>query len=166
MKEQAKAASKKGRPGVDAEESHVTSGPLDTTDITNENNHKDDLNPIKSEAIISKSNLPDFLPMEYLEDDPAENHSSPPPLNQAASHKPKKIKFFDRPSKKLKDRKVGSVTYRVAEAHGNSLLAPKAVNHARSVKEQWLSGQRGAAGVSRKVMNAGFFKKKAQNGIY
>jgi hypothetical protein len=99
------------------------------------------------------------LPAEYLEDEPAEDHGSLSLPKQTMSHKSKKTKFIDPTPKKPKDRRKGSTIYRVAEAHGDGLLAPKAASNARSVKEAWLSGQRGAA-ANRKVVNGGFFKNK------
>jgi hypothetical protein len=99
------------------------------------------------------------LPAEYLEDDPIEDHNSFSPPEQTMSNKSKKIKFIDPTPKKPKDRRKGSTIYRVAEAHGDGLLAPKAASNARSVKEAWLNGQRGAGGAKR-VVNGGFFKRR------
>jgi len=75
------------------------------------------------------------------------------------SHKSKKTKFIDPTPKRPKDRRKGSTIYRVVEAHSDGLLAPKAASNARSVKEAWLNGQRGA-GWGMKVVKGGFFKKR------
>jgi hypothetical protein len=99
------------------------------------------------------------LPAEYLEDESAEDPGSSSLSQQITSYKSKKIKFIDPTPKKPKDRRKGSTIYRVAEAHDDGLLAPKAASNARSVKEAWLNGQRGAGG-SMKVVKGGFFKKK------
>jgi hypothetical protein len=97
--------------------------------------------------------------VEYLEDKPAEDYDSFSLPTQTMSHKSKKIKFIDSAPKKPKDRRKGSTIYRVVEAHDDGLLAPKAASDARSVKEAWLNGQRGASR-SRKVVKGGFFKKR------
>jgi hypothetical protein len=109
---------------------------------------------------ITKSNIPEFLPSEYLEDDPVDENGPIEALERAISHKSKKIKFVDPEPKKPKDRKKGSTIYRVAEPQGTGLLAPRAATTARSVKEAWLSGKRGAVAGNRKVVNGGFFKNK------
>lgn len=128
-------------------------------EIPPEKTSKDELTTSKPRITITKSNIPVFLPSEYLEDDPVEDDSSLPVPKETMSHKSKKIKFTDTTPKKPKDRKVGSTTYRVAEARGTGLLAPRAINTARSVKEAWLNGQRGAGG-NRKVVHGGFLKNK------
>jgi U3 small nucleolar RNA-associated protein 16 len=133
--------------------------PPKALDIPEENTSKDDSAPTKPQTIITKSNIPEFLPSEYLEDDSAEDNSSLSALKETTFHKSKKVKFIDQTAKKPKDRKKGSTIYRVVEAHGTGLLAPRAVRTARSVKEAWLSGLRGAGG-NRKVINGGFFKNK------
>src|ERR1700728_4606065 len=94
-------------------------------------------NSSKSRTIITKNNIPEFLPAEYLEDEPAKDHGSSSLSQQTMFYRSKKIKFIDHMPKKPKDRRKGSTIYRVAEAHGDGLLAPKAASNARSVKEAW-----------------------------
>jgi hypothetical protein len=108
---------------------------------------------------ISRSNLPDLLPEEYLEDD-----DDPEPLPtqemEVARIKPKKIKFADLVEKKPKDRRKGSTTYRVSEVRSKH-LAPKSSVHAKAMKESWMKGRiSNGFGGGRKVASGGFFKKK------
>jgi hypothetical protein len=119
-------------------------------------NHMDATSTVGMKPKISKSNLPEFLPAEYLEDDPIEASTTLENSTQLTSNRPKKTKFVDPTPKRPKDRTKGSVTYRVAEARGDGLLAPKAANNARSVKEAWLKGRISSGGI-RKSPNAGFF---------
>lgn len=107
---------------------------------------------------IDKNNLPDLLPLEYLEDTPGETTTLT--TSETAQPKPKKTKFLDRVEKKLKDKRKGSTTYRVQEAKEDSRLAPKASKSAMSLKEAWLSGgvrKNGKGGSARKPMKSGFF---------
>jgi hypothetical protein len=101
------------------------------------------------------------LPVEYLEDDPITKNAFSQSNKTSKVNKSKKIKFIDPSPKKPKDRTRGSTVYRVAEATGSDLLAPKAAINAQSVKEAWLNGQRGAGG-SRKIIKGGFFKNRRQ----
>jgi len=116
-------------------------------------------NSSKSRTIITKNNIPEFLPVEYLEDDPIEDHGSLLSIKQTLVHKSKKIKFIDSKPKRPKDRRKGSTIYRVVEAPGDGLLAPKAASNARSLKEAWLNGRRGVSG-SKKVVKGDFFKNR------
>ena len=108
---------------------------------------------------ISRSNLPDLLPDEYLHDDSESEELMDLDLEKPRQNS-KKMKFTDLTEKKPKDRRKGSTTYRVSEARSMN-LAPKSSFHARSVKEAWLKGRAGnGASGSRKVASGGFFKKR------
>lgn len=110
-------------------------------------------------AIISRSNLPDLLPDEYLQDD--EEFGSPTNLElEVARTKPRKMKFTDLVEKKPKDRRKGSTTYQVSEIRSKH-LAPKSSFRAKTTKESWLKGRApNSGGGVRKVASVGFFKKK------
>ena len=165
------ATNKKRKRVDDGDEGHAISRPLNAIESLEENESreepsrsasgasKDNPNSSKSGIPITKNNIPEFLPVEYLEDEPAEDQGSFSLPKQTMSHKSKKIKFIDPTPKKPKDRRKGSTIYRVAEAQGSGLLAPKAARNARSVKEAWLNGQRGAGG-TRKVVNGAFVKSR------
>lgn len=119
--------------------------------------------PSKVKSPLSKSNLPEFLPAEYLEDNPTELSYSPPSAKSHLSIKPKKTKFVEPVPQKPKDRIKDGVVYRVSESRSDALLAPKADNNAKSVKEAWMRGRTGkrgggaGGGGTRKVPNVGFF---------
>ncbi len=171
LKEQAKAANNKRKPTDDIDDGHVTSTRLDIFENLKENESQGDVlgsasrtskdlpNTSDSRIVITKNNLPEFLPEEYLEDDPIEDHDSLQSTKKSTVQKSKKIKFIDPAPKQPKDRRKGSTIYRVAESRGDGLLTPKAASNARSVKEAWLNGQRGA-GRSMKVVKGGFFKAR------
>jgi hypothetical protein len=115
---------------------------------------------------IHKSNLPEFLPADYL-DDSMDIDGVHLEAQLDIAKRPKKIKFPDLVEKKPRDITKGNTTYRVTEARGiyARVLAPPASRNARSTKEAWMQGRfniRGGVGTrgSRKVMNAGFFTRR------
>jgi hypothetical protein len=131
------------------------------------NDFKETLSLANALPKISKSNLPEFLPLEYLEDDDPSSTiiTKIPTMTQKQIGKGKKTRFIDPNPKKPKDLIRGSTTYRVAEAKGDGLLAPKAANNARAIKEAWLRGRNGGkrgggGGRERRAMNKGFLVKK------
>jgi hypothetical protein len=183
LKEQAKSANKKTKvsnndekwispaptDSIDEDEDSHTFLISETLNIATEPLHdahtkaSQDGTPSKVKSLLSKSNLPEFLPAEYLEDNPTELSYSPLSAKPALSIKPKKTKFVEPVLPKPKDRIKDGVVYRVSEPRSDALLAPKAVNNAKSVKEAWMKGRTGkmgggsGGGGSRKVPNTGFF---------
>jgi U3 small nucleolar RNA-associated protein 16 len=180
LKQQAESAGKKRRRGEDAEEGvpeHVAADKaadmlaLESAEVASlgsadadadaDDQHGDGNESLSTSAptkLTSRSVLPDFLPEEYLQDEESDDDMAieiTQPMKRA-----KKTKFTDLVEKKPKDRRVGSTTYRVAEAC-NTKLAPKASFQARSVKELWMQG-RSASGAApnRKPFSSGFFKAK------
>jgi U3 small nucleolar RNA-associated protein 16 len=119
----------------------------------------DDVKPAKpSKIVFDSTNLPEFLPEEYLQDD-SDSEASPLASEQPAK-RIQKAKFASIVEKKPKDRRKGSTIYRVAETSSRK-LAPKASLGARNMKQDWLQGRSGSGiGASRKAFNTGFFKKK------
>lgn len=127
----------------------------DTPDITTSNPSS----PIKKSKPqkINEHNLPDLLPLEYLEDTVDE----PTTLAETESMqpRPKKTKFLDLVEKKAKDKKKGSTTYRVRESKQDTRLAPKVSKSSMSMKEAWLNGgvrKDGKGGSLRKPMKSSF----------
>jgi len=107
---------------------------------------------------IDRNDLPELLPLEYLQDTPDEDTTVT--TTKSARPKPKKTKFLELAEKKPKDKRIGSTTYRVREAKPDSKLAPKASKTAMSLKEAWLSGgvrKNGKDGSARKPMKSSFF---------
>jgi U3 small nucleolar RNA-associated protein 16 len=119
----------------------------------------DDVKPAKpSKIVFDSTNLPEFLPEEYLQDD-SDSESSPLASEQPAK-RIQKAKFAGIVEKKPKDRRKGSTIYRVAETSSRK-LAPKASLGARNMKQDWLQGRSGSGiGANRKAFNTGIFKKK------
>ena len=153
---------------IDEDEDSHTLLVSETPNIGSEPLHDDhakesqDGTPSKLKSLLSKSNLPEYLPAEYLEDNPVELSHSSVSTKPALSKKPKKTNFVEPVAHTPKDRIKNGVVYRVSESRGDTLLAPKAVNNAKSVKEAWMRGRTGrkhgsAGGGSRRVPNTGFF---------
>lgn len=90
-------------------------------------------------SLDSKSRLPDLLPLDYLEDIEPFEVSNPSPKLPARKIG-NKIKFSDLVENKVKDKRMGSTTFRVVKASNRS-LAPKAELNARRTKELWLQGR-------------------------
>jgi U3 small nucleolar RNA-associated protein 16 len=110
--------------------------------------------------LISRSNIPDLLPEEYLQDDDEDSDELDGSETEVVRRNPKKMKFSELVEKKPKDRRKGSTTYRVSEVQSR-ILAPKPSFHAKATKESWLKGRAGKGpGGIRKVASTGFFKKK------
>lgn len=152
MKKQADSAAKK-RKRAEEKEKRVQKMPKEEEDTSTQ--AENTVAPIP----ISRSNLPDLLPDEYLQDDSESEELMDLDLEKPRQ-KSKKMKFTDLMEKKPKDRRKGSTTYRVSEVRSMN-LAPKSSFHARSMKEAWLKGRAGnGASGSRKVASGGFFKKK------
>ncbi len=106
--------------------------------------------------LSTKRALPDVLPAEYLEDEEPRDQL---PFEQFPIKKAKKTKFHLIAEKEIKDRRVGSTTYRVTKAN-STILAPKSSSNARNTKEQWVLGRTGKKGpTSRTSFGKGFFKK-------
>jgi U3 small nucleolar RNA-associated protein 16 len=106
--------------------------------------------------LSTKRALPNVLPAEYLEDE--EPHDQLP-FEQFPIKKAKKTKFHLIAEKELKDRRVGSTTYRVTKANSTN-MAPKSSSNARNTKEQWLQGRSGKkCATNRTPFSKGFFKK-------
>lgn len=100
---------------------------------------------------FDRSNLPDLLPEEFLDDtlvEEAEIESE-----EEAPRRAKKTKFVYPEEKKPKDKKLGSTTYRVAQTNKEG-LAPKASHGAQSTKAALLGGRKGQV---RKPVPTGFF---------
>jgi len=108
---------------------------------------------------IDKNNLPDLLPLEYLEDEDIPANINTLTTTESAQPKPKKIKFLDLAEKKPRDKKKGSTTFKVREKAADARLAPKASKTAMSAKEAWLSGgvRKNGRGSVRKPVKSGFF---------
>lgn len=107
---------------------------------------------------IDKSNLPDLLPLEYLEDEDFSTNSDILTITESTQPKSKKIKFLDLVEKRPKDKKKGSTTFKVREKAADARLAPKASKAAMSTKEAWLSGgvRKNRSGNVRKPMKRSF----------
>ncbi|KAI9762964.1 MAG: hypothetical protein M4579_000027 [Chaenotheca gracillima] len=123
-----------------------------------------------SKKSASSSLVPALLPDDILAAEPAERPPTPPlqsslpkPLNKQSQ----RHKFLDVDEKKPKDFKRSGVKIRTLEARTHRYLAPKAVNGTRSLREQWLIGQRDgrkqgepASGqMERRKPNKGFLRR-------
>ncbi|TQS38101.1 hypothetical protein Golomagni_01400 [Golovinomyces magnicellulatus] len=121
----------------------------ETTQEKNSTNLKEFPQNSSKISLDSKNRLPDLLPLDYLEDvEPLE--VSNPSHELHARKMGNKIKFSDLVEKKVKDKRVGSTTFRVVKASNRS-LAPKAVLNARRTKELWLQGRSGQRQESRRI---------------
>lgn len=112
----------------------------------------------KKSQKIDPKNLPELLPLEYLEEDTV---AEPTTITTTSSipSRPKKTKFPNVVEKKLKDKKKGSTTFKVRESKQDSRLAPKASKSAMSLKEAWLNGgtkKNGKGGTRRMPMKSSF----------
>ncbi|MCJ1352016.1 MAG: hypothetical protein MMC33_002000 [Icmadophila ericetorum] len=90
---------------------------------------------------INGDNIPDYLPEELLAAEPMVRLPTPPPLIpmkiQTTKHK-----FVEPKTKPPKDVKHGAVTIRVLE-NNKSILPPKSSQSSKSLRESWLTGNRG-----------------------
>lgn len=116
-----------------------------------------------SRAKSSKPTLPAFLPLEYLEDlesaDVDADDVAAPETSRTAPKKPKRK--VGNGIEKPRDRVRGSTTYRIADTEGKALLAPRAAESARRLKEKWLKERRQKGKGSRRAgSKKGFFAKK------
>lgn len=101
--------------------------------------------------------LPELLPLEFLEDDDESNQVIP--TQESTKRVSNKVKFKDFSEKIPKDKRVGGTTYRVTKKQSTN-LAPKASHNARAVKDAWITGRSGRIDMaSRKPVSRGFFKK-------
>lgn len=117
-----------------------------------------DIEEDRQTKYTSRKDLPDLLPAEFLEDDDDQDLAVVRPAQ--AKEKSKKTKLADL-EKKPKDRRKGSVTYRIAEVTKASALAPKSTYIARSMKEKYLEGRAGKGkSINRKPLSSSFFKSK------
>lgn len=144
LKSQAQAAKKRKHIEDDVDES-VT---INESSITVE-----PLARTTTKPKFNRSNLPDLLPEEFLNDDVEEAELE---SEEEAPRKSKKIKFLYPEEKKPKDKKLGSTTYRVAQTNKES-LAPKASKSALAMKAALLGGRKGQI---RKAVSSGFFTAK------
>lgn len=144
LKSQAKAAKKRKHIEDEVDES-VT---IDESSITVE-----PLARTTTKTKFNRSNLPDLLPEEFLNDDVEEAGLE---SEEEAPRKPKKIKFLYPEEKKPKDKKLGSTIYRVAQTNKEG-LAPKASKNALSMKATLLGGRKGQV---RKAVSSSFFTAK------
>ena len=103
---------------------------------------------------FDRSNLPDLLPEDFLEDSTAEDAG--PPLKEEPQ-RPKKLKFEYAEEKKPKDKRLGSTTYRVAQVEKDG-FAPKASRNSVSAKAALQGGRKGQV---RKLVSSGFVVAKA-----
>ncbi|KUJ19076.1 uncharacterized protein LY89DRAFT_731498 [Mollisia scopiformis] len=117
----------------------------------------DDEDDVAPPTRISRHrDVPDLLPLEFLEDDDPNEVIA---AEEAPRIAPRKKKFKELLEKGPKDRRVGKTTYRVTKTQSTN-LAPKAAHNARSVKESWLQGRSGMKiDSNRKPFSKGFFKK-------
>lgn len=112
----------------------------------------------KKSQKIDPSELPELLPLEYLEEDSVAE-STTITTTSSIPTRPRKTKFPNVVEQKLKDKKKGSTTFKVRESKQDSRLAPKASKSAMSLKEAWLNGgtkKNGKAGTRRMPMKSSF----------
>ena len=100
------------------------------------------------------SELPEFLPAEFLkDDDDSETNVTNSTIQPKLPHKTKHIILDE---KKPKDRRKGSTIYRVSDTT-DMRLAPKASSHARSEKARKMHGG------NRKPFSKSFFQTKPKS---
>lgn len=161
LKRQAETASKKRKRAEEVENKSQRETKLEDTKMDDEpegTHVVQDTNTKTPIPAVNRSDLPDLLPDEYLQDESESEDVIDPQTD--VRKKPKKMKFADLVEKKPKDRRKGLTTYRVSEVCDKN-LAPKSSFHARSTKEAWLKGRAGSSGGGgRKVVSGRFFKKK------
>ena len=107
------------------------------------------------------SPLPLFLPDEILAVEPVARLPTLPP--DLLASKPQKHRFLEREPKHPKDVKHGPITFRVLKDN-SSTLPPKVSKSSKSLREYWLSGQRGPRGnmeLERRKISMGFVRKRA-----
>ena len=100
-----------------------------------------------------ESDLPEFLPAEFLNDD--DDSETSPTESTLQPMIPRKTKQISLEEKKPKDRRKGSTIYRVSEAT-DMRLAPKASRRARSEKAQKMHGG------NRKPFSKSFFNTESK----
>jgi hypothetical protein len=122
---------------------------------------------LSTKSKLTSDTLPDLLPDEYLEEAEIQSAIESDLDSEQPTMRVRKRNLKDLAEKKVKDRRVGSTTYRLSEV-SSKLLAPKSSYHARTNKEACLNGRlgtgkrvgsaKGSGGGKRLVTGGGFFK--------
>ncbi len=111
----------------------------------------------KQISFSSRSGIPELLPTEYLQDDDSDYDMILG--DEKPKKKGRKTNLLEIAEKQLKDRRIGTTTYRVSKT-SSTRLAPKASANARLLKETWLQGRAsGKVNPNRRIASKGFFKK-------